>query len=292
MSLEIIKNIIIKFDKQILGSILINTYIKIKYYFKIKRIILFTSRQKKYSQSNHDLGKELVISLTSYPPRFKTLPLVLDSIQKQSVKADKIELWIEENDKNFLTENIFKFKNIKIRFCENNLYSYKKIIPAYREECNRYIVTFDDDVIYPRNTLEALLKISKNFPNDVIANRVHKIKVLKQLPDNYDNWSHNYKKDSTLNFLTGVGGVLYPPQCFNKNFFNLKDIEKLSPTNDDIWINWMLKLNKKVIRYSFINTHYELIKLIKGGLYKKNVKQKNNDLQIKLMIKKYGFPFL
>ena len=291
MSLEILKNIIIKFDKQILGSIIINTYIKIKYYFKIKRIILFTSRQKKCSQSNHDLGKELIISLTSYPPRFKTLPLVLDSIQKQSVKADKIELWIEENDKNFLTKNIFKFKNIKIRFCENNLYSYKKIIPAYREECNRYIVTFDDDIIYPNNSLESLIIKSKKFPNDIIANRIHEIKLKGSLPDTYDKWKKNFMGDNNLNFFTGAGGVLYPPKCFYKDVLDSKNIMELCPSNDDIWLNWMVKLNNNRIRYSGINKEFTMIKIIKSGLFKKNVKQNFNDEQIKRIIKKYGFPY-
>ena len=35
-----------------------------------------------------------------------------------------------------------KFKNVNLRICENDLFSYKKIIPALIENQNRFIVTF------------------------------------------------------------------------------------------------------------------------------------------------------
>ena len=66
---------------------------------------------------------------------------------------------------------------------------------------------------------------------------------------------------------------------------------EICPSADDIWLNWMAKLNNKKIRYSGIDKKYTLIKIIKSGLYKKNVKQNFNDVQIKRIIKKYGFPY-
>ena len=60
-----LKNIIIKFDKQLFGSLIINTYIKIKYYFKLKKIISSIDKSKNFYQINHNLEKELIISLTS-----------------------------------------------------------------------------------------------------------------------------------------------------------------------------------------------------------------------------------
>ena len=273
-------------DKIYFKSIVINIYINLKYFFKLKTVNYFF-----HSTRSHGLDKELIISLTSYPERFKTLPLVLESLQKQSVAADKIELWIEENDKNKLTSEIFKFNKVKVKFCENDLFSYKKIIPALAENKNRYIATFDDDVIYPFNSLESLINMSKNFPGDIIANRMHKIKLINNMPDTYNNWEHDFKKFDPLVFLTGVGGVLYPPRSFHDDILKIDLFKKFCPTNDDIWINWMIKLNKNNIRFSNIATSYEMIKIIKTGLYKKNVKQKHNDTQINLMIEQYGFPY-
>ena len=125
------------------------------------------------------MNKELIVSLTSYSKRFRTLPLVLDCLQNQTILPDKIELWIEENDKSLLPEKIYNFKGVDIKFCENGLYSYKKIIPTLKEGDDRFIVTFDDDILYPLNSLEALVTKSKEFPNDIIANRLHEIKLKK-----------------------------------------------------------------------------------------------------------------
>ena len=64
----------------------------------------------------------------------------------------------------------------------------------------------------------------------------------------------------------------------NKNYL------QLCPYNDDIWLNWMVKLNNKKIIYSEFNEKFIMIKKIKTGLFKKNVKQNFNDVQIKNII--------
>ena len=45
------------------------------------------------------------------------------------------------------------------------------------------------------------------------------------------------RKPSAFNKLTGAGMVLYPPQCFDKEVFNIKLFERLAPTSDDIWFH-------------------------------------------------------
>ena len=291
MLIAYLKKIVLYFDKKYLYSFLINSYVDLKYFIKIKKIYLNINSENQ-SIKKHDLNKELIISLTSYYKRFNTLPLVLDSLQRQTIKPDKIELWIENNDVQFLPKNISKFKNVYLRVCENNLFSYKKIIPALIENQDRYIVTFDDDIIYPNKSLEQLVNKSKKYSGDIIANRVHKIKITNHVPDNYNNWHFNNMDNNNLNFFTGVGGVLYPPNCFYKDIIKKEYFKKLCPHNDDIWLNWMIKLNKKKIINSKFDKKFIMIKKIKSGLFKKNVKQNFNDEQIKRMIKKYGFPYL
>ena len=291
MFLKKIKNIIIKLDKKFLRSSIIDTYLKLKYYLEIKKIYKSIEKGDFEKKKRHTLDKELVISLTSYSKRFKTLPLVLNSIQNQTISPDKIELWIEKNDKPLLSDKIYKFKHVDIKICENGLFSYKKIIPSLKENDDRFIVTFDDDIIYPNNSLETLINQYKEYPGNVIANRIHKIKLRDALPDKYIEWQKNFKGESNLNFFTGAGGVLYPPKCFHKEIFDKKSFMDLCPYNDDIWLNWMVKLNNNKIKFSGINREFVMIKLIKSGLFKKNVKQNYNDVQINRIIEKYGFPF-
>ena len=291
MFLKKIKKIIINVDKKFLKSSIIDTYLKIKYYLEIRKIYIFIEKKDFIKKKRHNLDKELVVSLKSYSKRFKKLPLVLFSLQKQTISPNKIELWIEENDKFLLPSKIYKFKDVDIKICENGLFSYKKIIPALKENDDRFIVTFDDDIIYPNNSLENLVNQYQKFPGNIIANRIHKIKLRDTLPDKYIDWQKNFKGDSNLNFFTGAGGVLYPPKCFHKEILDKKCFMDLCPSNDDIWLNWMAKLNNNKIKYSGINKEFVMIRSIKSGLFKKNVKQNYNDIQIKRIIGKYGFPF-
>ena len=160
MLFSYLKKIILNLDKKFLYSLLINSYINFKYFIQLNKIY-FNINSENQLIKKHNLNKELLVSLTSYYKRFDTLPLVLDSLQRQTVKPDKIELWIENKDIKFLPKKISKFKNINLRVCENDLFSYKKIIPALLENQDRYIVTFDDDIIYPNNSLEHLVNKAK-----------------------------------------------------------------------------------------------------------------------------------
>ena len=209
----------------------------------------------------------------------------------QSILPDKIILWIENKDKKKLPSTVLNFKGVDVEFCENGLFSYKKIIPLLKKYRNSYVITLDDDVIYFKDTIEKLVSNSRKFPNDVIANCIHKIRVKKRYPISYKLWSRNYRKQTKLAFFTGAAGVLYPPNCFYKDVLKKNYFRSLAPYADDIWLNWMAKLNKTNIRFSNIYKNYEYIKIIKGGLYQRNFKNSYNDIQIKNMIKKYGFPF-
>lgn len=275
-------------DKLFLNSNLLKFYDFVKYNYKL---FIISNRKKTIQSKKHFLKKKLIISLTSYPKRFRTLPLVLNSLINQSIKADKIILWIEKKDKEKIPSQILNFKEIQLEICENDLFSYKKIIPALKKYKNCYIITFDDDVIYFRNSVEKLVKESKKYPKDIIANCIHKIKFINSFPIRYKLWSRNYKKQTKHAFFTGGAGVLFPPNCFYKDVSKKNFFMKITPAADDIWLNWMAKLKGTKIRYSSIKRNYEFIKLIKGGLYKKNVKQNFNDIQIKNIIKKYGFPY-
>ena len=175
MFLKKIKNIIQIIDNKFLKSSLINTYLKLKYFLKIRKIYTSIEKFNYENKKKHSLDKELIISLTSYSERFNTLPLVLNSLQNQTILPDKIELWVEQNDESLLPDKIYKFKGVSIKICENGLFSYKKIIPSLKENDDRFIATFDDDIIYPNNSLEALVEQYKKFPGNIVANRITKL---------------------------------------------------------------------------------------------------------------------
>src|SRR5271155_2774014 len=67
-------------------------------------------------------SSSIPISLTSWPPRFADLPLVLLCLIQQSVKPQEIVVWLVDTDKNLLDPNIerlFKPHGVRIAVCDD-----------------------------------------------------------------------------------------------------------------------------------------------------------------------------
>lgn len=198
----------------------------------------------------HGLGGKLVVTLTSYPPRFPTLSATLKSILDQDVRADHTVLWIAKEDASYLPSEVLALTDygLEIKTCDN-IKSYKKLIPALDAYPKAWFVTADDDVYYSPTWLKSLVTTSlKQQRPVVVANRAH----LARLNENgyfipYRDWEQNTKQQrasskNTRIFPTGVGGVLYPPEAFVDEVKNRERFMSLCPHGDDIWFFWMTRL--------------------------------------------------
>lgn len=194
------------------------------------------------------------VSLTSFPARIEEVSYTIETIFAQSMKADNITLWLSLNQ--FPDQKIphllelQKKRGLKIEFVEDDLRSHKKYYYAFRNQKNNLVITFDDDVFYPKNTIESLIIAHKKFPNAVICNRGHKIKFNEGVVLKYKKWSHNYfsKKPSSLAVPTGVGGVLYPPNSYHQDIFDVSTFKKICFYADDLWLKiHTLRNNTKVM---------------------------------------------
>ena len=96
------------------------------------------------------------------------------------------------------------------------------------------------------------------------------------------------------NFLTGVGGVLYPPNCFSKEVLREDVFLNKCPYADDIWFWVMALVHNRKIRV--VKNHnsvlyctdiYRQILQNKRSLYRINSKGQN-DKQIDELLKLYG----
>lgn len=249
----------------------------------------------KGNRKNHDLPGRLVVSLTSYPARFRTLSLTLKCLLRQSVTPDRIILWIAHQDKCVLPFEILDLRTagLEILFYDD-IKSYKKIIPTLHLEPNAFIVTADDDVYYWPTWLEELIKPYNNDNNIAICHRAHEISLNKiGLPNPYTEWTAKTCNTiaSPLHFPTGVGGVMYPPGIFHPDVLKLDLINTLCPLADDVWLYWMVRRNggkfqktpSRHFMYTWPNSQIT-------SLYNENVLSGGNDAQICSMIKEYGFP--
>jgi hypothetical protein len=201
---------------------------------------------------------KVIVSLTSYPARIPQIHYTLISLLKQTAKPDEIVLWLGDkqfpNKENDLPETVLKLREhgLLIKWTKD-IRAYTKLIPSLQEFPDDVIVTADDDVLYLQEWLEQLYVSYQKDKNNIHCHRAHKIRFKENgelLP--YKQWDFNVDFRNTeasfTNFLTGVGGVLYPPKIFYKDIADDGLFQKLSPLNDDIWFWAMAVLRGTPIR--------------------------------------------
>lgn len=201
-------------------------------------------------QRPHGLPAPLIVSLTSYPPRFPTLAATLKSLLDQQVRADHILLWIAERDLDLLPDEVLALRahGLDIRPCAD-LRSYKKLIPCLEAFPDSYVVTADDDVHYPPDWLATLVDAVDPAAPAIIARRAHLARFDRDgRAAPYLDWSLDTQRRRspglrTLLFPTGVGGILYPPRALPPEALDIDAFTALCPDADDIWFFWMARRN-------------------------------------------------
>ncbi len=237
---------------------------------------------------------DLIVSLTSYPPRFATLHFTVKSLLLQRLKPTRLILWIAHADAALLPQKILDLQRegLEIRYCED-IKSYKKIIPALESFPEAIIVTADDDVYYWPDWLAELVAAWRQHPQDVIAHRLRRIRLEGDAIRPYKEWALEVTDQSAspVNFAIGIGGVLYPPGCFHPAVLEREKFMQLCPEADDVWLYWMVRLNGRLVRHSGTkHVPYPWRGSQSTSLWKKN--RERNDAQIERMISVFGEPWM
>lgn len=238
-------------------------------------------------------GKELVVSLTSIPSRLSNVHLVIDSILKQKKKPNRIVLYMDEDmNKKEIPENLKKLVGFGLEFeFVEDIGPHTKYYYAFQDFPNSLIVTIDDDVYYDDELLEDLINSYNHYPNSVSARRAHKIVFDDSgYPIRYNEWEWEYQElHITPRFdllATGVGGVLYDPELFNKILFDKSLIIPNVLKQDDVWLKAVENLSKIPVVLS--NRAYLPFQIISGtqefALMEKNVGDSANDIWIRNVI--------
>jgi hypothetical protein len=248
---------------------ILEIYFKLLVFLRVLLNLIFKTKNK---------NKKLIISLTTFPKRFKTLNLTLITLITQSVMPYKVVLWIYKKDYKYLPRNILNLQN--------------KVIPAILNFPKKFILTADDDVYYPHKWSEKIFDSYNSRKKEIIGHRGHFItfnKYHKMKP--YKEWKYNIKYEfSNKNiFLTGVGGILYPPNSLHKDFNKDKIYTKICD-GDDIWFHFMARL--KNYKFKVLN-YYNFFYIWKGSrssqISTKLVNDGLNDISLSNMVKKYKF---
>ncbi len=248
-------------------------------------------------------AQKLIVSLTSFPPRMNDIHYTLYSLLNQSVKPDEVVLWLANeqfpNGEADVPQKVLDLQKngLTIKWCEDTR-SYKKLIPAMQEYPDDVIVITDDDVFYNKNWLKRLYRQHLLSPKTVIGHRCHKIVVDKQgYPLTYRKWKRNSLQTtpSYKNFLTGCGGILYPPHSLYKDCPKKELYQSLAPYADDIWFWAMTVLNNVKIKTFWghfnkvllVNPEREMRNTEDLTLAKINIEQNGNDKQMRQVIEYY-----
>jgi len=236
----------------------------------------------------------LIISLTSYPARIDSVHVTIESIFNQTERPWKIVLVLAENEFEELKlpssiHNLID-RGLEVLWVSENTRSFKKLLPVQKRYPNSSIITVDDDILYEANFIESLLKVANKYPHAIIGNRGRLIRKYKEEILPYRDWpliSHGKVGNDIL--LTGMGGILYPPNQINETM--LQDISsalKLCPNADDLWF-WAVSVmsNTEIVCTSQM-TFYEVdVGVSEESLSAINLENGANDIQFQRLLKQY-----
>lgn len=290
----------IYFKRQILNKI--NSFLNIEKRVYDNVVLVNTMRLAKDSTDSgisfdNYCNKQVIVSLTTYGSRLNEVYLAIESLMQQTLKANKIVLWLDERTKKSHIPNLLRFqqkRGLEIRYCED-LRSYTKLIPSLKMYPNDIIITVDDDVIYQNDMIEQLVTAYMHDSSKIYFLRGHQIFFTgKRKLAAYCDWVKKGAEGCSLfNFPTGVGGVLYPPDSFDGEVFNKNVFLKICPYADDVWFKAMSL--KKGVLCEKVNAGYNpndrmvyVDTAVNSSLANINVGGNKNDEQIDLVFAKYN----
>lgn len=242
-----------------------------------------------------DESSDVIVSLTTFPERVGAAWITIESILRQSKPPGCVVLVLAEDEFSGIevpaSITRLRGRGVEILWTSRNGRSYNKLIPTHLKYTNRPIVTVDDDVYYPRWMLSSLMDASGMYPKAIVGHRGWEVTVKDGHLLPYPDWpaadattSHN------LVFLTGVGGILYPPGLLPKDLLlDLTLATELCPTADDVWF-WAVAQASGVPRHCLGKRRLQLVHSQERtrSLASVNWHEGQNDIQIAATVEYFG----
>ena len=204
-------------------------------------------------ESQIDSG--VIVSFTSYPARISEVWQVVECMMRQTYRPHKILLWLSREqfpNETDIPKNLIKRQNniFKIRLVDGDLRSHKKYLYVSREYKDSLVLLVDDDIYYPTDMIERMLKERKRTGGVVCQ-----YGFLMQYNSNgtikpYTEWVKYFDHAESDSFFFGSGGgVLFCPSEIYEDLTNIDLAMQLTPRGDDIWLNAMVRLaGKQVVK--------------------------------------------
>ena len=199
----------------------------------------------------------VIVSMTTIPSRLGKLALVLRSLLQQTVRPERIMVWMHESMKEQIPPAVIKLLTrpelrdfIELRYTPLSC-SHKKLIHSIEAFPNHVVVTCDDDFMYHKDWLNTLYQDHLAFPQYVIAQQIRSITRddwggLKP----YKQWRYHPELEQDPKTFLAVGGkgVLYPKQALHPDYKDAELFLRLAPKADDLWFKAMELRNNTPVR--------------------------------------------
>ncbi|WP_424347701.1 hypothetical protein [Kocuria sp. CH-021] len=255
--------------------------------FRTSRSALYFRVRNRCSAAPVRGDAPVVVSLTSYGSRIRTVHLAVESMAHGSVRPQRLILWLREADVVAdppppLARLVRR--GLELR-CTEDWGPHQKYYPYVRSVAHHELpmVIADDDVLYGETWLEELLAVHERHPRDVIAHRAHRLRVGNGRILPYATWSPGAPAEASYRtFATGTSGVLYPPHLLDALRDTGSGFTACAPMADDVWLHAVaLRHRTRTRPVDDGRTSYRPIpRMLFTGLRTTNVLRGGNDMQI------------
>ena len=230
----------------------------------------------------------VVVSVTSYGQRLKTVHLTLESIASGSLLPSRLILWVdtEEAIANPSTQlRRLIDRGLELRLSQNfgpHTKYYPYLLTTESFACP--LVTADDDQLYPQWWLEGLFRAYREDSLSINCFRAHRIAMSDDGMAPYESWKPcRNAASSYLHFATGVSGVVYPPSFLNHLKSAGSEFLALCPKQDDAWLHVQALRAQMPVRQVYGRPlRFPIIPGSQSaGLFHTNVLREENDIYLK-----------
>jgi hypothetical protein len=243
-----------------------------------------------------DPATGLIVSLTSFPGRITRVWIAIEHILRQDTRPWKVVLVLAEEE--FPDRQIprslrrLEARGIEILWTITNFRSFNKLLPVRAKYPDATIITMDDDLAYEPWRVRLLVDASHSRPGAIVGHRGWEVGAHNGAFTAYETWQPaGPRTPSHRCFLTGVGGVLYPPSALPAELLRDSNLaQRLCPTNDDIWF-WAVARRAGASMHCLGNNSLPHISQLPGtpALSHRNWGEHLNDQQLHAIGQHFGF---
>ena len=205
----------------------------------------------KYGKTYEDMLKApVILNFTTWKKRERAVPGMLKTINEQSMKPDKVIVYLSETEYGHVVPDVIKqMKEIgyitDIEWVPGNIYSHKRW-EAFKKYNNCYNVFVDDDIYYDKNYVKELVETAiQNQGCDIIwTSQIEEIHGIKRSHP-IGNGTVKSKKLQTLSGMSCLPPFTFPIESYKHS----TDRDKWCTKCDDSWNRaWMIKNGIDIVR--------------------------------------------